>query len=221
MNGFRYLTFDCYGTLIDWRAGIEKNLGVALGRTSLPKGESLLSLYLRVEGEQEGKYKKYSQVLSDAAKDVATRLDKKMSVDAAARFAASVPLWPAFGDTVSSLKKLGNLGYQRYILSNVDTDLLKETIRRNKLEVDGFVTAEEVHSYKPAFGHWQRFLERTGARKNEVLHIAQSLHHDIRPAGRLGIRAAWVNRYGQTLPDDVAPWMISDNLRHMVSRLSR
>jgi 2-haloalkanoic acid dehalogenase type II len=221
MDHFSYLTFDCYGTLIDWRAGIERNLGRALGRVTLPRGESLLSLYVRLEAEQEGTYKKYRRVLSDTAKNVATKLDKRISDDAATRFAASVPLWPPFRDTTSSLKELGRLGYQRYILSNVDTDLLMQTIRRNKLEVDGFVTAEEVHSYKPAFGHWERFLKKTGAKKSEVLHVAQSIYHDIRPANKLGIRTAWVNRYGEPLPRDVAPWMMSDNLRHVVSALNR
>ncbi len=221
MDHFKYLTFDCYGTLIDWHAGIEENLGKALGRVTLPRGESLLTPYVRLEAQQEGTYKKYRQVLSETAKDVATELGKKVSAHAAAKFAASVPLWPAFTDTASSLKVLGRLGYKRYILSNVDTDLLGETIRRNKLEVDGFVTAEEVHSYKPALGHWQRFLKRTPAKKSELLHVAQSLYHDIRPASTLGIKTAWVNRYRETLPGDVAPWMISDNLKHLVQTLVR
>lgn len=221
MNNFKYLTFDCYGTLIDWRGGIEKNLRRALGRVTLAQTGSLVSLYVRLEAEQERKYKKYRQVLSDTAKKVATKLGKKMSAAEAEQFAASVPLWPPFGDTATSLKKLGNLGYKRYILSNVDSDLLMETINRNDLEVDGFVTAEEVHSYKPAFGHWQRFLARTGAKKNEVLHVAQSLFHDISPASKLGIETAWVNRYAEKLQGNVAPSMISDNLRHLVSTLGR
>jgi 2-haloalkanoic acid dehalogenase type II len=221
MDHFSYLTFDCYGTLIDWRAGIERNLGKALGPVTLPRGESLLSLYVRLEAEQEGTYKKYRSILRDTAKKVATVLGKRISDEATARFAGSVPLWPAFRDTTISLKQLGSLGYKRFILSNVDTDLLKQTIRRNKLEVDGFVTAEEVHSYKPAFGHWQSFLKRTGAKKETVLHVAQSIYHDIRPASKLGIRTVWVNRYGEALPLDATPWMISNNLRQMVTALTR
>ncbi len=221
MDHFKYLTFDCYGTLIDWRAGIEKNLGKALGRVTLPRGENLLTVYVRLEAQQEGTYKKYRQVLSDTARNMATKLGKELSADAAAKFAASVPLWPAFRDTASSLRELGSLGYNCYILSNVDTDLLRETIKRNKLEVDGFVTAEEVHSYKPAFGHWQRFLRRTNAKKSDVLHVAQSIYHDIRPASKLGIKTVWVNRYRETLPKAVAPWMMSDNLRHLVQTLVR
>lgn len=220
MSDFRYLTFDCYGTLIDWRTGIQRHLGAALGNVRLPRGETLLTLYVKMEAEEEEKYRSYRRVLRDTAMKIAKKLDLDMDADAAESFAASVPSWPPFEDTVKSLRKLGSLGYQRHILSNVDTDILEETIRRNDLEVDGFVTAEEVHSYKPSFGHWRRFLRKTGAKKKEVLHVAQSIFHDIRPAKELGMQAAWVNRYREALPRDVAPWMISDDLRHLASILS-
>src|SRR5437762_3074560 len=94
------------------------------------------------------------------------------------------------------MTELGRIGYKRVILSNVDRDLLRETILRNGLEVDGFITAEDARSYKPAAGHWNVFLGRYKASKKSTLHIAQSLYHDILPANKLGFSVAWLNRYG-------------------------
>ncbi|MDV3243810.1 MAG: haloacid dehalogenase type II [Nitrososphaerales archaeon] len=215
MRDFRYLTFDCYGTLIDWRTGIERALTKALG--PLPsKGKQLLEAYVDAEKRQEGAYKSYRSVLGDAAMKLATQFGVDASPGAAAGFAASVPEWPAFPDTARALKDLGEAGYSRYILSNVDTDLLRKTISRNGLEVDGYVTAEDTKSYKPAFGHWLLFMERTRAKKSEILHVAQSIFHDIIPTGKLGIESAWVNRYGERLPSNVEPLFVCDSLSHLV-----
>lgn len=191
-----------------------------MGPVTVPKGQSLLPIFLELETREESKYKRYRDVLAETALKVAEKLGARMTDSASERFAGSVPTWPAFQDTASSLRRLGKLGYSRFILSNVDTDLLKKTIRRNALEVDGFVTAEEIRSYKPRPGHWRSFLRRTGARKEDVLHVAQSIYHDIRAVRKLGIDSAWVNRYGEPMPEDVSPNMISDNLAHLVSLLA-
>ncbi|MDE1852120.1 MAG: HAD hydrolase-like protein [Thaumarchaeota archaeon] len=142
-----------------------------------------------------------------------------MDDEAARRFAGSVPRWPPFGDTSKFLQEMGSRGYKRYILSNVDNDLLEETIGNNGLEVDGFVTAEEVGSYKPRTDHWLEFLRRTGARKDEVLHVAQSVFHDIMPTQQLGIDSVWVNRYQEPLPADASPLIISDGLDSLATTL--
>lgn len=211
---FRYLTFDCYGTLIDWRSGIQENLGRAIyGR---PPKKDLLRAYVRLEAKREGSYSPYRDVLRETAIAVAAELGRELSEKAAEAFALSVPSWPPFGDTRGALKRFEELGIKRFILSNVDTDLLEETIRRNRLEVDGYVTAEQVHSYKPAPAHWEEFLRRTGARKAEVLHVAQSAFHDILTAGRLGFATAWVNRYGEALPRGASPTFIADSLRSLL-----
>ena len=110
---------------------------------------------------------------------------------------------------------MGRRGYKRFILSNVDNDLLEGTIRNSDLEVDGFVTAEEVGSYKPNPGHWKTFMERTGASKEEVLHVAQSVFHDIIPTQALGIASAWVNRYHEPMPAGANPLFVSDTLAHL------
>ena len=207
----KYLTFDCYGTLIDWRAGIERELVSAFGELPVA-GAGLLDAYIAAEKEEEGSYKKYRQVLESTSLALAKKFGKPARVSAAEEFAASVPSWPAFPDTADTLRALGKMGYKRYILSNVDTDLLLGTIETHGLEVDGFVTAEEAGSYKPQPGHWTAFMQKTGARKDGIIHVAQSIYHDIIPTQAMGIQSVWVNRYAERLPPDAAPACIVDNM---------
>lgn len=208
---YRYLTFDCYGTLIDWRAGIESGLRSALGEIGLG-GDGLLRAYVDAEKAQESGYKKYREVLRDTAISLSAKLGREVDPRSAEAFASSIPTWPVFPDTVGFLREMGSRGCKRYILSNVDNDLLEQTIERNNLEVDGFVTAEEVGSYKPDAGHWTGFMRRTGAERGEILHLAQSVYHDIVPAQALGISSAWVNRYHEPMPEGVRPLYVSDTL---------
>lgn len=216
---YRYLTFDCYGTLIDWRTGIEQEIRGVLGDIPV-RGRELLAKYAEAEAAEERTYKKYSEVLRRTVLTVSGELGMKMSNEAAIRFAASVPRWPAFSDTGRFLRDMGSLGFKRYILSNVDNDLLEETIKRNGLQVEGTVTAEEVGSYKPRPGHWTRFMQRSGAREEDVLHIAQSVYHDIVPTQELGISSAWVNRYGEPMPRGVCPLYVTDSLAHLAEVLN-
>ena len=217
---YRYLTFDCYGTLIDWRAGIEASLLAAVGGLGI-RGQALLDAYVWAEKQQESSYKKYSDVLRRTVLSMSGQLGVDVTERAARRFADSVPTWPAYADTSKFLKEVGRIGYQRYILSNVDTDILRKTISNQGLEVDGFVTAEEVGSYKPNPGHWLRFMERTGARKDEVLHVAQSVYHDIIPTNEMGIDSAWVNRYNEPMPQGPHPLFVSDSLAHLAGSLDK
>ncbi len=217
---YRYLTFDCYGTLIDWRAGIEASLLAAVGDLGI-RGQALLDAYVMAEKEQESSYKRYREVLRRTVLSMSGQLGVEVTEQAARRFAGSVPTWPAYADTAKFLKEMGRKGYKRYILSNVDTDLLRDTISNHGLEVDGFVTAEEVGSYKPNAGHWLRFMKNTGARKEEVLHVAQSIYHDIVPADEMGIASAWVNRYNEPMPQDTHPLFVSDSLAHLAESLEQ
>jgi 2-haloalkanoic acid dehalogenase type II len=215
---FRYLTFDCYGTLVDWRTGIENELRKALGNVRIG-GQELLDAYVSAEKVQESSYKKYREVLELTASSLSANLGVQVTREAAREFASSVPRWPVFPDTKSFLHEMGMRGYRRYILSNVDNDLLEGTIRANGLEVDGFVTAEDVGSYKPNQGHWLRFMEKTGAGKSEILHCAQSLFHDIAPTQTMGIASAWVNRYGEKLDRSLGPSIICDSLASLTGAL--
>jgi 2-haloalkanoic acid dehalogenase type II len=219
LSGIRYLTFDCYGTLIDWKTGIERSLRRAFGAIPL-QGKDLLDAYVLAEKEEEGSYKRYREVLRNTAVRLSKSIHFAVSSSGAEAFADSVPSWPAFPDTRKALQELGRIGYARYILSNVDTDLLEGTIRKSGLEVDGFVTAEEVGSYKPNRGHWLRFMQKTGAKKEEVLHVAQSIYHDIVPAQEMGITSAWVNRYAEPLPSSAHPEYIVDSLESLAKLLA-
>lgn len=205
MARYRFLTLDCYGTLIDWQAGIAEHLGGLLRRhgVDLPP-ERLLQAYVEEEHRLEsGPYRKYREILAESARRVASRFDVQLSEEEARAFADSLPNWPPFPDTVDGLKAFGVMGFRRVILSNVDRDLLAETIRRHGLEVDGAITAEDTRTYKPNPRHWLAFCARYGARREEVLHIAQSLLHDIRPALRLKLDCVWLNRYAEPTPEDV------------------
>jgi len=211
---FRYLTFDCYGTLIDWKTGIEAELNAALGRVRL-EGRELLDAYVSAEKLQEATYQKYREVLRRTLLSMSGTLGVDISEEAARRFAASVPRWPAFPDTNEFLRRMSALGCKLYILSNVDDDLLEETINRNGLKIDGFVTAEQVGSYKPMPGHWVKFMQVTGAKHEETLHVAQSVYHDIIPTQAMGIASAWINRYDEPLPKAATPLFMSDSLAHL------
>jgi len=219
MTASRYLTFDCYGTLIDWRKGIEKSLTEEYG--PLPaSGEKLYEAYADAELAEERSYKKYREVLSRTSARLARRFRLRDDREADTRFADSVPSWPAFGDTAESLRELGKLGFERYILSNVDKDMIQETISRNGFEIDGVVAAEDVKSYKPSTAHWAEFFRMTGASKEEELHVAQSVFHDIVPAGEMGLSTAWVNRYSQRMTTAAQPTYVVGSLSDLVQVLS-
>lgn len=215
---FTHLTFDCYGTLIDWRTGIERALTKTVGGLQL-SGPQLLSAYVEAEKSREVTYMKYREVLRESVVSMSGVLGVTVTNAAAQEFAASVPEWPAFPDTAKFLREVGSKGFKRYILSNVDNDLLEETISKHGLEVDGFVTAEEVGSYKPNPAHWIRFMETTGTERGRVLHCAQSVYHDIIPTQSMGISSAWVNRYNEKLGTGVEPSFICDNLDNLARAL--
>ena len=215
---FTHLTFDCYGTLIDWKAGIERELVSAFGDLKLG-GQELLVAYVEAEAFQESLYRKYRAVLRQTVVSLSDTLGVTVTEAAAQEFAGSVPRWPVFPDTVDFLREMGSKGFKRYILSNVDNDLLEETIERHGLEVDGFVTAEEVGSYKPRHGHWEKFFQKTGAKRERVLHVAQSVYHDITPAQQMGLASAWVNRYHEPMPRSASPNFVTDSLTPLADLL--
>jgi 2-haloacid dehalogenase len=177
---------------------------------------SVFPLYAKLEAEEEAQYRSYREILTDTAIKVAMHLKVSIGENEAKMFAASVPSWPAFSDTVESLEKLGKRGYKRVILSNIDKDILKETILRNSLDVDGYITAEDVGSYKPSPEHWNRFFEVYEASKETTLHVAQSIFHDIIPCSKLTIPTAWINRYDEAAPHGVNPTYVFDDLRSLL-----
>src|SRR5687767_12884767 len=183
-KNIKYVTFDCYGTLIDWEGGItdavkrltDKNgLNIDLRGIS----DEYIKVELEVEAEQ---YRKYHEVLQLSAKRLFQRRGVDISDNDALEFADSIFSWQPFPETHDTLALLKASGYKLVILSNIDNDIIKRSIQLMRIDFDGVITAEEVGSYKPAYGHWQEMLKRFDAQKAEVLHVAASYVHDIIPA---------------------------------------
>ena len=204
----RFLTLDCYGTLIDWKKGIEDNFRECFGTGGAK--QQIFEKYVSLEIQEEGSDRSYKQVLEETSVKLARNLGLSFSEDSGRRFADSIVNWPAFSDTSETLRKLGQLGYSRTILSNIDRVLLRGTISNNHLEVDNFITAQDVKSYKPNKEHWLEFFRTSGANRDELVHVANSVYHDIIPASEIGIRTVWVNRYGEKSPTTKPDFMITN-----------
>lgn len=196
---YESITFDCYGTLIDWNCGIADafeeiahRYGVAIER------DRIVTLYHEVEPLVEATYCSYREVLATTAREVAKRLGWVLNPAEAEQFAQSVPRWPPFSDTNPALERLRAAGYQIGILSNVDDDILSATCQHFRVPIDMMVTAQYVRSYKPAHGHFLAARERLSGRR--WLHAAQSHMHDVVPATALGVPVVWVNRLREPLP---------------------
>jgi len=194
---FDALTFDCYGTLIDWETGILTALRALLADApSLPSDRHLLEEYARFEAAAEGEpFRPYRSVLADVAGRFASALGIELLPGAAARFAASVGAWPPFPDAPAALGVLAGR-YRLAVVSNVDDDLFAQSAVRLGVEWAEVVTAEQVGSYKPARAHFDEVRRRLGVPTECILHVAQSLFHDIAPAKSLGFTCVWVDRRG-------------------------
>jgi 2-haloacid dehalogenase len=186
----RWATFDCYGTLVDWNAGIRAELARVFGDA---RADELLERYHEVEPEiqREDPTKPYREVLTEAMRRLGA------SDGDAAGLAESLPDWPAFPETQAALFEAHDDGWKLAILSNTDRDLLDATIERLGVAIDHSVVAGEIGSYKPALRHWERFFEETGADRERYVHVAQSHRHDIVPATELGLPTIWINRLGE------------------------
>lgn len=202
--GVRALTFDCYGTLIDWEAGIHAALaelpsleGVDLDRLAAERGEA-------ERGIQRGPYLDYGEVLARSLAAAAALQERHPGEEELRRFAASMARWPPFPDASPALGRLARR-FELAILSNVETAVLEESVRLLGVPFAALVTAQELRSYKPARAHFDEGLRRLGRERDEVLHVAVSPYHDVRPARELGWRTAWVTRGAEPGPEDPVP----------------
>ncbi len=201
---YEYLTFDCYGTLVDWRGGIVQAFASAAAGAAALEPERLLELHARHEAEVEaGPYRSYREVLTETARRIAVDLDLERQLGSCSFLADSLPRWRPFPEVGEALTELRRAGLRLGILSNVDDDLLAATLERLDVDFELLVTAEQVRSYKPAAAHFVRARERIGRRP--WLHVAQSQFHDIAAAERLGIAAAWINRLGEPRDEALRP----------------
>jgi 2-haloacid dehalogenase len=195
-DAFEALTFDCYGTLIDWERGILEALGPILAAHGVVARDenAVLERFARLESTiQAGSFLSYREVLAGVVRGSGAELGFRPSEKEVGSFAGSVSSWPPFADTVSALQVLATR-YRLTVVSNVDDDLFAGTARHLGVTFADVVTAQQVRGYKPAAAHFDEALRRLGLPRERVLHVAQSLFHDVAPAKALGFSCVWVNR---------------------------
>ena len=197
-RSYDVITFDCYGTLIDWEGGISDAFlraasedGVTLQRDEVLRAYALIEPVVERE-----RFRLYRDVLAETATRVAHALGWPLAFERATFLAESLPHWKPFPDTNPALERLRDAGHRLGILSNVDDDLIRATRRHFTVDFDPVITAQQVRSYKPGHAHFLTARERLGDAR--WLHAAQSNFHDVVPANALGIPTAWVNRHGET-----------------------
>ncbi|MGH2471014.1 MAG: HAD-IA family hydrolase [Candidatus Limnocylindria bacterium] len=192
------MTFDCYGTLIDWERGITDALLPLLPERTDRKALAKRYIAMEAEFEADG-YHLYTEVLDRVGRRVLRALDAAIPDDKRSPLPSSLADWRPFPEVPAALRALIEQGRYFAILSNVDRDLLELSIGRLGIRPDLAITAEDSHSYKPAPGHWRRFLERSGASIDRTVHVGASQYHDMRPAAALGFRTIFIDRQGEDL----------------------
>ena len=201
LSDYRVLTFDCYGTLIDWETGIWDALQPLFAANDLPHVDrkEALALFGNVENAQETETPDmpYPEVLENVHRTMARRMQLDSSTKLDEAFGRSVPAWPAFPDTANALRYL-KTRYKLVILSNVDRESFAASNRKLGVSFDAIYTAEDIGSYKPADANFEYLLTHLKADldldKNDILHTAQSLLHDHAPANRFGLANAFIDR---------------------------
>lgn len=193
------VTFDCYGTLIDWESGVRIAFERLLGKTLVSGSRNdarLFKIYEQEERRIEAAipFRKYREVMSLSAENVSRKLGKDIRPGSRDTFADELTKWKPFPETNVALERIA-ANHELGILSNVDDDLLEKTMRHFTVPFDFVVTAQRVRSYKPSPRHFEEAKRLIGPDR-QWLHVAGSLYHDIAPASALGISSAWVNRHG-------------------------
>jgi 2-haloalkanoic acid dehalogenase type II len=219
MPRYDIITFDCYGTLIDWQSGIAGAfLRAAAGAGATIRRDDVLREYANTERrvESEG-YRSYRKVLQETATRVASALGWPLAREDAGFLGDSLPSWQPFPDTNPALKRLAAAGCRLGILSNIDDDLIAETRKHFRVDFDLVITAQQLRSYKPGPAHFTTARERIGNAR--WLHAAESNFHDIVPANALGIHTAWINRRRQQPLPGGRPTFACDDLTHLADAI--
>jgi len=213
LHNFEAISFDCYGTLIDWETGILNELQPWLAQADkhLPPDE-ILEAYGAVELAQEraDPTALYPEILKRTFQCLAVEFEMSESEEEAVRFSKSIERWPAFGDAPKALSELKR-HFKLFVLSNVDRSSFAHSAEKLGVEFDGVFTAEEIGSYKPDPRNFDFLINRLheqGIEKDKLLHAAQSVTHDILPGRKAGLKTAWIHRrynkpgWGATAPPD-------------------
>jgi len=223
-NIYEVLTFDCYGTFIDWESGIVSALKPVLVAHNINlREEQILELYAEIEPEaEEGEFARYREVLRTVIQKIGSRFGFVPSPSEFDCLIDSFRDWLPFPDTVEALHTLKKR-FRLAIISNIDDDLFVFSAKHLEVAFDWIITAEQVKSYKPSLCNFTFAIKQIGIKPEKILHIAQSMYHDIIPAKALGISTVWVNRrigkegFGATLPAIGHPDLEVPNLKTLVS----
>jgi 2-haloacid dehalogenase len=215
MANERWATFDCYGTLVDWNAGIGAQLARVLGGEEAPLLARYHEVEPRIQREQPGLA--YRGVMAAALAELAAERSVDLPPEEQDALGRSLPSWPVFDDVPSALAEARERGWRLVALSNSDRDLIEASIQAIGVPFDGAVVAGEIGSYKPAHGHWRAFYEAFGADPARHVHVAQSHFHDIVPANELGLPSVWINRLGER--GDPPPTREQPDLRGLADTL--
>jgi len=192
---FKVLTFDCYGTLIDWETGIIEVLRPVLSKHAITiSDEEILELYAEFESLIENKeYVNYRIILKAVMKEISNRFGFAPALTALDVLSESIRNWKPFPDTIEALRAFRKK-YNLAIISNIDDDLFSYTAEQLEVPFDWVITAEQAKSYKPSLNNFYYAFQKIDVHPNKILHVAQSIHHDIIPAQKLGLKTVWVNR---------------------------
>jgi 2-haloacid dehalogenase len=225
-DDFEVLTFDCYGTLIDWESGIWEALRPSLTNHRIDiASDKALELYGELESEAErGEYREYKTVLRIVLEGFGVRLGFVPTEAELQRFSESVKDWPAFPDSARTLHALKRK-YKLAIISNIDDDLFASSAQRLQARFDWVITAQQAKSYKPSLRNFHLAFERIGLPKHKILHVAQSLFHDVVPARAVGLLTVWINRrhnkegFGATPPAQAQPDLEVPDLHTLAAKM--
>jgi 2-haloacid dehalogenase len=189
------LTFDCYGTLIDWESGLLASLTPVISRGGEKvSAADILQLYATFEGEEErDPFRNYKEVLRSVMDRFGSHLHCTFNETDRDCLVGSIKTWRPFPDTVNSLRRLKKR-FTLGIISNTDDDIFSVTQPHLGVTFDWIVTAEQVRSYKPSLNNFRRAIDRMGVPMEKIVHVAQSLYHDVAPANKLGLHSVWIDR---------------------------
>jgi 2-haloacid dehalogenase len=208
---FDAITFDCYGTLVDWERGILDALRRAVPALVGADDDELLEQYARHEAAfEQPPYRSYRVVLAESLRALAAERSLVVAEDDVVAFSESVRDWPAFPDSADALRELGRR-FRLGVITNCDGDLFAASNRRLGIELDWVVTAELARGYKPSLLPFELAFEVIDVPRDRILHAAQSLYHDHVPAKQLGLTTVWIDRrhdrsgFGATPPASAVP----------------
>ncbi len=224
MSKIRLISFDCYGTLIDWKKGVTGALRPLLDDYFITMDdEQVFRLFAEIDEDMvTAGFRPYREVLTEIMRRFAAKLNINMHPEDLDILVRSLPGWEPFGDTVEALREMKSKNYRLAIISNTDKSLIGETLKLLDIGFDMVITSEELGSYKPSPENFLEALRRFRQPADEIIHAAQSRFHDIIPARDLGISTAWINRYNEPVPpmDEEYAGMRFPDLRSFVAGLS-